>query len=208
MGFDQDRSGELSGMEMQKCMADIGLRPRSKAEQQFWKEKMDRADEDHDGTYSFEEYMNFVAEVREFRQQEAEREDLTYGIELGVPQDEIAGFRDAYFKFCNEDGEMAVQDLRRMLVAVGRPVNSNALHQMFKEVAKTDPGTSSSASSWCSSSRSSLIDRRWHRLHVRVGFHGGVFFFSRKFESVQFSNVNFQHFSGVLKCSRVRVLFP
>merc|ERR1719443_1870119 len=30
--FDQDRSGELSGPEMQKCMADIGLRPRSKAE--------------------------------------------------------------------------------------------------------------------------------------------------------------------------------
>merc|ERR1712118_466768 len=145
MGFDQDRSGELSGMEMQKCMADIGLRPRSKAEQQFWKEKMDRADEDHDGTYSFEEYMNFVAEVREFRQQEAEREDLTYGIELGVPQDEIAGFRDAYFKFCNEDiglrprskaeqqfwkekMDRADEDLRRMLVAVGRPVNSNALH--------------------------------------------------------------------------------
>merc|ERR1719316_1118275 len=73
--YDQDHSGELAGMEMQRCMADLGLAPRNKEEQNFWKNKLAEVDDDGSDSFTFQEYMHFVAEVRGFREEQARAEE-------------------------------------------------------------------------------------------------------------------------------------
>merc|ERR1719359_2745287 len=133
--YDKDQSGDLSMREVSSILLDLGLQPRTRAEQEEIQLMMEEVDEDGSESCDFEEFcvlFQRISEKLQAMQREAERRKA---LELNFTLHHIADLRQS-FETLDRDGNgvLEIGEIRRALQLLRKRIPSDTLRELFDEV--------------------------------------------------------------------------
>jgi len=141
MKYDSDRSGALSLVEAVAVFADLGVVPKTKADQEELKRMLDAADGDGSGEIDVDEFQYLVQRVTEkLRSMQRHRENET-ARSLDFSPKEVSELREAFFALDKDgSGGLDLDELRQTLVILRRPFSAPDLNELFELIDRNYDG--------------------------------------------------------------------
>lgn len=139
--YDQDHSGELDMKEVSILLADLGLQPRVKSEQDSIMLILQEVDEDGSNTYSLQEFKVLVSKIRESKTQTFRNAQKEYAMELG---NDVTQYKEMLRLFAELDteatGSLGPNDIRTLLIRCRKKFSEAAISEWFNVVDQDGSG--------------------------------------------------------------------
>lgn len=139
--FDKDKSGNLSLCEVSMLIAEIGLTPRCREDQDEIKKLLSEVDADGSGELDFEEFQELVQKITEkLRSGQRRRENETAKV-LGFSSKQVSELRDAFFQLDDDgNGQLSIDECRQTLTILRKNMTSEELHDLFSTIDRDGSG--------------------------------------------------------------------
>jgi len=132
---DSDRSGYLSLAECSRLLAQLGLSPRSRAQQRHIADLFDVADQDGSGELDFDEFSDLFQGVHELIQSQFRVNVLAIADELHISHAQVEEYRAAFDNLdIEDDGNLRIEEVRRLVDMVKVTISGDALNVIIAEV--------------------------------------------------------------------------
>jgi len=132
---DSDRSGYLSLAECSRLLAQLGLSPRSRAQQRHIADLFDVADQDGSGELDFDEFSDLFQGVHELIQSQFRVNVLAIADELGISHAQVEEYRAAFDNLdMEDDGNLRIEEVRRLVDMVKVTISGDMLNVIIAEV--------------------------------------------------------------------------
>lgn len=133
--YDKDRNGVLSVAEISLCLADVGLKPRNRMEQEELAAMIGGIDADGSGTIDFEEFHDLSHHVDERLRRWRYEEQNDFAMNLGFTLSQIRDFRVIFDILARDgDNDCARHELRTSLGSLQPGWHKHAVESFFRQV--------------------------------------------------------------------------
>jgi len=141
MGMVKEGNDSLGLGECSRMLQQMGLSPRSRAQQRQIAILFETADEDGSGDYSFEEFAGLFQLVHEMLQRLKRRQECEASRQLGISPQQIEEYLEAFDLFDEaHSGELRVEDVRRLMDALRVSISGAVLSALVREVDVDESG--------------------------------------------------------------------
>jgi len=134
--YDRDDSGELNMVEICQVVADYGLTPRCREDQQAIKRLLDEVDADGSGTFEFVEFLQLIQRIEEKMQALQFQREALVAKELDYSPSQILELRDCFHMLdVDGSGALGIDELREVLNALRITMTSDELKDVLESLA-------------------------------------------------------------------------
>lgn len=141
MQYDKDGSGDLSMGEISQILVDLGLQPRTRAEQEEIQLMMEEVDEDGSESCDFEEFCVLFQRISEKLQAMKREAERRKALELNFTLTDLQELRQSFETLDREgNGVLEISEIRRALQLMRKKIPSDTLRDLFDEVCADGSG--------------------------------------------------------------------
>lgn len=134
--YDRDDSGELNMVEISQVIADYGLTPRCREDQQAIKRLLDEVDADNSGTFELVEFLQLIQRIEEKMQALQFQREALVAKELDYSPSQILELRDCFHVLdVDGSGALGIDELREVLNALRITMTSDELKDLLESLA-------------------------------------------------------------------------
>jgi len=135
MATDDDRSGFLSLAECSRLLSQMGMSPKTRAQQRRIAALFDVADLDGSGDLDFAEFAKLFQHVHELLESAFRKEVLSMADSLNISHQQVEEYRAAFDIFDTaDDGMLRIEDIRRLVDSVHVTISGDLLNGIIAEV--------------------------------------------------------------------------
>jgi len=142
--YDSDRSGNIEIKEIIGLFQDLGLQPKTREEQHEIRMIWDEADEDGNGSFTFNEFERLVHSVQEHLDRLTRREEEKFALELGMQITRCRELRDVFHQHCSDHAfstsTLSVAELRHCVEDLHLRYTSEELLGLYDNFCREDRG--------------------------------------------------------------------
>lgn len=139
--YDRDNSGNLDLKEVSMLIAEIGLQPRCREDQDEMKKLLQEVDEDGSGELDFEEFQTLQQKITEKLRSAQRRRENETARTLGFSQDQVSELRDAFFQLDDDgNGHLSIDECRQTLTLLRKNMTSEELNNLFDSIDRDGSG--------------------------------------------------------------------
>eukprot|EP00443_Scrippsiella_acuminata_P015010 CAMPEP_0115357676 /NCGR_PEP_ID=MMETSP0270-20121206/100270_1 /TAXON_ID=71861 /ORGANISM="Scrippsiella trochoidea, Strain CCMP3099" /LENGTH=823 /DNA_ID=CAMNT_0002780139 /DNA_START=147 /DNA_END=2618 /DNA_ORIENTATION=- len=133
--MDKEGNNSLTLGECSRILGQMGLNPRTRAQQRQIAILFETADEDGSGDFSYDEFAVLNQLVHELLQRVHRKQEREAALQLGITPRQIEEYLEAFDMFDEEEvGELRVEDVRRLMDSLRIPISGTLLNELVREV--------------------------------------------------------------------------
>lgn len=139
--YDWDRSGNLSVNEVSELLADVGLAPRNRLEQEELAFMIVSVDKDGSGCISFEEFQILCQRVSEKLKRMRYKAEVDVAVDLGFTESHLRDFRFAFDSLDTQGiGKVNPDKVHAAYSALCSPISRDTVDMALQKVVQTTEG--------------------------------------------------------------------
>lgn len=134
--YDTDGSGDIQIKEIHRLFQDLGLSPKTREEQLEIRAILDEVDEDGNGCFDINEFMQLVQRVHERLERISRIDEEKFAMDIGLPLQRCRELRSLFQEVAPGEGLthtalLGIGGLRQVVDRLGRRYDSRVLVDLF-----------------------------------------------------------------------------
>lgn len=133
--YDHDRSGALSVAEISALLANMGIMPYTRAEQEELADLILSADDDGSGTIGFEEFLTLCQQIEEKVNRMRYEHEIDVAISLGFTEAQLRDFKWVFDMMDTDgSGRLDLEEIHGGLLIMERPISQGRVARMIRRL--------------------------------------------------------------------------